>query len=160
MRTFDTPEPITVELDLGAANVDIRASERTDTVVNVEPTNAGSRSDITAAQQTRSTNRAGRLSITAPKSWRQWLPFGGRESVDVHVELPIGSRVLGAAGVVALKMQRPHGRVQIQDGSRKPARRGGGRGAAHCRRGQYRRRSRERLRRAQDVVGVGTHRQR
>jgi hypothetical protein len=103
MRTFDTPEPITVELDLGAANVDIRATERADTVVRIEPTNAASRADAAAAQQTAVDYRAGRLSITAPKSWRQWLPFSGRESIDVHVELPSGSRVLGASGVVALK---------------------------------------------------------
>jgi DUF4097 and DUF4098 domain-containing protein YvlB len=31
--------------------------------------------------------------VKAPKSWRQWTPRGGRESIDVEIRLPDGSRV-------------------------------------------------------------------
>ena len=37
MPTFDTPEPITVTLELGVGDVRITASDRADTVVEVRP---------------------------------------------------------------------------------------------------------------------------
>ena len=37
MPTFETPEPISVSLELGVGDVRIAASERTDTVVEVRP---------------------------------------------------------------------------------------------------------------------------
>ena len=37
MPTFDTPESITVTLEIGVADVRITAGERTDTVVDVRP---------------------------------------------------------------------------------------------------------------------------
>ena len=38
MPTFDTPEPITVVIDLSVGDVRITASDRADTVVEVRPT--------------------------------------------------------------------------------------------------------------------------
>ena len=35
MRTFDTPEPIAVTLDVGVGDIQVVASDRTDTVVDV-----------------------------------------------------------------------------------------------------------------------------
>jgi Toastrack DUF4097 len=103
MTTFDTPEPISVELELGVANVRIDASDRTDTVVDVQPGDPTKRADVTAAQQTRIEYANGTLLITAPKGWRQWAPWGGHESIDVRIEVPAGSTVRGAAGVASLR---------------------------------------------------------
>jgi hypothetical protein len=103
MTIFDTPEPINVELELGVANVRIDASDRTDTVVDVQPGDPTKRADVTAAQQTRVEYANGTLLITAPKGWRQWTPWGGHESIDVRIEVPAGSTVRGAAGVASLR---------------------------------------------------------
>src|SRR5262249_60842106 len=117
MSTFDTPEPITVELDLGAANVDIRASDRIDTVADVQPTNRASKSDVAAAEQTTVEYRDGMLRIASPKGWRQWLPWGGRVSVDVRIELPSGSHVRGASGVVGLRTTGRIGECRFKTGA-------------------------------------------
>ena len=62
MPTFDTPRPITVTLEIGVGAVHIAAGDRTDTVVEVRPTDPGRPSDVSAAQRTRvdaSSNREG-----------------------------------------------------------------------------------------------------
>lgn len=61
MPTFDTPEPISVTLELGVGDIRIVAGERTDTVVEVRPSDAARTSDVTAAQQTRVEYAGGRL---------------------------------------------------------------------------------------------------
>ena len=37
MPTFDTPNPISVEVELGVGDIRIEASDRTETVVEVRP---------------------------------------------------------------------------------------------------------------------------
>jgi DUF4097 and DUF4098 domain-containing protein YvlB len=103
MPTYDTPEPITVALELGVANVRIHASDRTDTVVDVQPGDATKRADVTAARQTRVEYANGTLLIATPKVWRQWTPWGGHESIDVRIDVPAGSTVRGTAGVASLR---------------------------------------------------------
>ena len=63
MRTFDTPEPITVTVELGHGDLRIVASERTDTSVDVRPSNSSRKGDVAAAQQTRVEYSGGRLTI-------------------------------------------------------------------------------------------------
>ena len=43
MPEFDTPEPVAVTLEIGIGHVLIEASERTDTVVEVHPSDPGKR---------------------------------------------------------------------------------------------------------------------
>ncbi|MGH2692864.1 MAG: DUF4097 family beta strand repeat-containing protein, partial [Actinomycetota bacterium] len=101
--TFVTPEPISVTVALGVGDIRIVASDRTDTVVEVRPSNAAKQSDATAAEQTRVDYANGRLSIKAHKSWRQHTFRGGGESIDVEIALPAGSHVRGEAGAAALR---------------------------------------------------------
>jgi hypothetical protein len=103
MPTFDTPDPISVILDLGAADVHISASDRADTVVDVQPTNPANKGDVTAAEQTTVEFRDGELRVSMPKGWLSWLPWNGRESIDVRIDVPTGSRLQGSAGIVALR---------------------------------------------------------
>jgi hypothetical protein len=103
MRTFDTPEPIIVTVELGHGDLRIVASERTDTAVDVRPSNSARKGDVTAAQQTRVEFSGGRLTIKAPKGWRHLPPMGGRESIDVEIELPAGSQLRGDAAVAAVR---------------------------------------------------------
>ena len=53
MPTFDTPEPISVTLELGIADIRVAATDRRDTVVDVQPSDPSKKSDVAAAQQTR-----------------------------------------------------------------------------------------------------------
>jgi hypothetical protein len=103
MPTFDTPEPISVTLEVGVGDIQVVASDRTDTIVDVRPSDPAKKSDVTAAEQTHVEFSSGRLLVKAPKGWRQWSFRGGGESIDVRIELPTGSQVIGEAGVAALR---------------------------------------------------------
>jgi len=101
MPTFDTPEPITATVELGVGHLRILASDRSDTIVEVRPSDPSKKSDVTAARQTRVEYANGRLLIKAPKGWKQFTFLGGGESVDVQIDLPSGSQVRAVAGVAA-----------------------------------------------------------
>ncbi|MEU8679923.1 DUF4097 family beta strand repeat-containing protein [Streptomyces sp. NPDC048611] len=94
MPAFDTPEPLsaTIELDLGS--VRITTSKRTDTVVEVLPSDATADADVRAAQQTKVTCSGGKLLVKGP---RKRSLFGKPGSLDVTVELPSGSDLLGTS---------------------------------------------------------------
>src|SRR2546423_180199 len=102
MPTFDTPEPISVTVEIGVGDIRIVASDRTDTIVEVRPSNSAKKSDVTAAEQTRVEYSGGRLMIKASKGWRQYTFRGGGESIDVQIDLPAGSHLRGVAAVGAL----------------------------------------------------------
>ncbi len=108
MPKFETLEPISVTIALFVGDVRITATDRRDTVVGVGPSDFTKESDVKAAEQTRVEYSDGRLLIKAPKSWKQYTPFGGRESIDVVIELPAGSRV---EGEVAMADFRSDGRL-------------------------------------------------
>ncbi|MFI6597474.1 DUF4097 family beta strand repeat-containing protein [Nonomuraea sp. NPDC050536] len=95
MPTFDTPEPITAVIELATGNVRVSASDRADTVVQVHPSDPTDSTDVEAAENTRIDFAAGRLVVKGPQhktwSWTSWMSWGG--SIEVHVELPSGSRV-------------------------------------------------------------------
>jgi hypothetical protein len=90
-------------VELGVGDIRIDASDRTDTVVDVRPSDPGKKGDVSAAEETRVEYANGRLLVKAPKGWRQWTPWGGGESIEVRIELPAGSHVWGSAGVAALR---------------------------------------------------------
>ena len=97
MPNFNTPQPISVHLELGGVGV-IRlvASDRSDTAVEVRPTNPASKADAAAAEQTRVEYSDGQLTVKGPKGWRYYSGWGGwRESIDVEIAMPAGSRFEG-----------------------------------------------------------------
>jgi hypothetical protein len=102
MPTFDTPTPIAVTLDLGLGAVRLVASDRTDTVVAVHPSDPSSASDVRDAEQTRVECSDGRLLVKAP---RRRAVFGSGSSIDVTIELPAGSHVDGDASASRLSCE-------------------------------------------------------
>jgi DUF4097 and DUF4098 domain-containing protein YvlB len=92
MPTFDTAEPIFAAMDIGAGHVRIRATDRTDTVVEVRPTDESEDADVKAAEQTRVEYGNGRLMVESPKGRLRSL-FRRNASIDVTVDLPTDSRV-------------------------------------------------------------------
>ncbi|HXC77407.1 MAG TPA: DUF4097 family beta strand repeat-containing protein [Candidatus Acidoferrum sp.] len=99
MPTFETVEPISVTVEIAVGQIRIIASKRSDTVVSVTPSDASKEADVRAAEQTRVEYNQGRLIISSPKSWKHYALFSGRESIEVAIELPEGSRVEGEAAV-------------------------------------------------------------
>jgi Putative adhesin len=116
MATFDTPEPISVTVEFGVGDLRIVASDRTDTMVEVRPSDPAKKADVTAAEQTRVEYTGGTLLIKAPKNWRQYTFRGGGESVDVQVELPAGSQLRGETGVAALRCRGRLGECRYKTG--------------------------------------------
>lgn len=92
MTTFDTPQPIALTIAAMAGHVWVRASDRTDTVVEVRPTNEGDDRDIKAVDQTQVEYAQGHLVVKSPRGGFRSM-FGRPPSVDVTVEVPTDSRV-------------------------------------------------------------------
>lgn len=96
MPTFDTPAPIPVTIEVVVADVRIIAGDRTDTVVEVRPTDTSHEPDVKAANQTRVDFEGGRLRVKTPKLHNL---FGRTGSIDLTIELPAGSDVHATASV-------------------------------------------------------------
>jgi hypothetical protein len=93
MPAFDTPEPITADIDIHLGQVRVHAGDRTDTVVEVRPGDPSTEASVQAAEQTTVEFSGGRLLIKGPrpKALGHLLPWRG--SIEVTVDLPAGSRV-------------------------------------------------------------------
>ena len=98
MPVFDTPEPISVTVDLTVGTVTLVASDRSDTVVEVRPSDESDESDVKAAQQTRVEYANGELTVRGPRT-RTFDLSKKTRSVAVRVELPTGSAVHGGVAV-------------------------------------------------------------
>lgn len=91
MNTFATPAPISAVLNIPAGRVQLVASDRTDTTVDVQPVNPAKGRDVRAAEQTSVSYEDGVLHVQAPAAKNEY--FGPSGSLQVTVELPAGSRV-------------------------------------------------------------------
>ena len=116
MLTFETPEPISLEVKVAIANVHLTAGERADTTVDVLPTDPARAADVTAAAEMRVEYGNGCLSIRYPRPWRQYGWWGKRSSVDLWVELPAGSRVNCDAGMAAFESLGRLGECRVASG--------------------------------------------
>lgn len=90
MKTFETPQPIAVVVDVSIrADIWIVAGNRADTVVNVQPRSATRALDVKVAEQTTVEYSEGRLQVRLrPLRRYTWFSDGG--AVDITVEVPIG----------------------------------------------------------------------
>jgi hypothetical protein len=95
MPAFDTPEPITADIQIYLGQVRIHASDRADTVVEVRPSDPSTEASVQAAEQTIVEFSGGRLLVKGPKpkALSYLLVMPRRGSIDVIVDLPAGSRV-------------------------------------------------------------------
>lgn len=91
-KVFDTETSISVTVELSVGAVRFAASDRTDTVVEVRPSDETDESDVQAAQQVRVDFANGILRVTGPKG--RMFDFSRKtRSVDVSIDLPTGSEV-------------------------------------------------------------------
>ena len=116
MPTFATPGPVTATVEVAGAQVRVTASDRTDTVVLVEPRDPASRKDVKVAGKTKVDLADGQLTV------KTTTPGDKSGSVAITVDLPAGSslaaylahssvQVDGSLGQFELHMAS--GRVQL-----------------------------------------------
>jgi hypothetical protein len=117
MPTFDTPEPISVIVELGVGHLQMAATDRADTVVEVEPSDPTKPSDVAAAEKATVEYVDGVLQIKAPKGWRRYSFRGGAESIDARIQLPAGSNLRGNAGVADLRSSGALGECRYKTGA-------------------------------------------
>lgn len=103
MPTFETNQPILLSIDIGQGAVHVIASDRTDTVVAVNPSDRDRPEDVEAAARIAVDLADGTLSVKAPR-WRGIAANIGRKtrgsSVEVTVELPERSSLRADTGFV------------------------------------------------------------
>ena len=116
MPTFDTPEPIVVTMEIGVGAIRIVAGDRTDTLVEIHPSDSASKADVAAAEQTRVEYDSGQLRVKSPKGWRRYSVRGGSQSIDVQIQLPAGSQIRGDLGMGGFRTTGRLGECRLKIG--------------------------------------------
>jgi Putative adhesin len=88
MPAFDTPGPIAATVVVAGAQVRVTASDRTDTVVLVEPIDQASQKDVKVASKTKVDLAGGQLSVKTTDSGDK------NGSVVITIDLPAGSSLV------------------------------------------------------------------
>ena len=88
MPTFATPGPIAATVVVAGAQVRVTASDRTDTVVLVEPIDEASKKDVKVANKTKVDFSGGQLSVKTTVSGDK------NGSVAITIDLPAGSSLV------------------------------------------------------------------
>lgn len=91
MQKFDTPAPVSAVLDIPAGRIRFIAADRADTTVEILPADASKGRDVKAAEQIEVAYDDGVLRIEAPATKNRILGASG--SIEVTIQLPVGSRV-------------------------------------------------------------------
>jgi len=112
MPVYDTPAPIDLAISLPVGAIDVFASDRTDTVVTVAPSNPSRAVDRRGAEETVVAFDGQRLTVTGPKPRFSFI--GPTESVDVTVELPTGSRLTAESSVGGVRTTGRLGATRIK----------------------------------------------
>jgi DUF4097 and DUF4098 domain-containing protein YvlB len=122
MASFETEQPLLLSIEVDQGMVHLIASDRTDTVVTVTPSDRQRPIDVAAAQQISVDLANGTLSIRATKrrgiAWHLLGP-GRTGSVDVTVELPEGSSLTAEAGFADFRCDGRLGDVDVKTGAGK-----------------------------------------
>jgi hypothetical protein len=90
MHTFATPTTISLSVDVPVGRIQVIAADRTDTTVEVRPSNPSSGRDAKAVERTTVELHDGALRVATPTVNELFGPSG---SVEATVQLPAGSRV-------------------------------------------------------------------
>jgi DUF4097 and DUF4098 domain-containing protein YvlB len=117
MPKFETPQPIAVTVDVFVGHVEVIASDRTDSVVEVRPSDPAKKEDVRAAQETAVDFAAGHLTVQGPRGWKMYVPPRALNtpSVDVTIEVPTGSRLHGTASVCRFLVTGELGQCELKN---------------------------------------------
>jgi hypothetical protein len=120
MPTFQTNEPIDLSIEISHGAAHVIASDRTDTVVAVNPSDRNRPEDVEAAEKTAVGLANGTLSIKQRKPGGLAAPVIGwkrRGAVDVTVELPERSSLRVDTGVADVRGDGRLGDVSVTTGA-------------------------------------------
>lgn len=107
MTTFTTPGPISADIIAGGALIRLTATDRSDTVVLVEPVDPGNRKDVRVADKTSVSFADGELRVKTVEA-------GDRSgSVTISIELPAGSTLVAELAHSTLQADGPLGRCEL-----------------------------------------------
>ena len=107
MPAFTTPEPVAATVEVAGAQVRVGASDRTDTVVLVEPVNKASKSDVKVAERTKVDFSDGRLTV------KTTVPGSKNGSVAISIDLPAGSSLAASVANSSLHADGPLGECEL-----------------------------------------------
>src|SRR5690349_11657879 len=116
MPTFDTPAPIRAAIEVVVGDVRVTATDRTDTTVEVRPTDPSAALDLRAAELTQIEFADGRLLVRTPKNLKTMGLLRRSGSIDVEIALPAHSEVRGEAAVAAFHGTGTFGETSIRTG--------------------------------------------
>jgi hypothetical protein len=114
MPTFATPEPITASVEVVSGTVNIAASDRDDTVVEVRPRDPNRASDIRMAESARVDFRNGALAVSAG---RRLASLGRGGAVVIDIDLPSRSRLQVSSASAALRADGAFGDCRFSTAS-------------------------------------------
>jgi len=112
MPTYETPTPIDLAINLQVGQIDVIASERANSVVTVKPTNPDKASDVRGAAETTVAFDGTTITVKSPKP--RFSITGPSESVDITVEVPVGSRFTAECAVGGITTRGPLGATRIK----------------------------------------------
>jgi DUF4097 and DUF4098 domain-containing protein YvlB len=90
MPVFQTPGPVALQVRFPAGSLQIVATPREDTVVEVRPANPSRSADVEGAEQTRVEHLDGTIVVTTPE---RRLSLGRGPNLEILIGLPEESRV-------------------------------------------------------------------
>lgn len=105
-KTFSTPEPIDLYVELGAGDVTVHADDVAETVVDVHGKNAD---DVVVEQ------RGDQVVVLGPR--RNVGFFGNGDQIRIHVSLPHGSNLATKLGSADLVVRGRLGETALKSGS-------------------------------------------
>ncbi len=114
MSQFETTEPIAVALTLGLGDVHVTAGDRSDTTVEVRPSDPARHTDVDAAEKTRVEYAAGKLTIKASRGWKSYSPLSDGGSVEIEIGLPAGSSIRADAALARFRLIGPLGECRVK----------------------------------------------
>lgn len=114
MPTFDTPQPVSTVIELAVGDVNLIATDRSDTVVTVNPADPANSLSIQAAQAVRVDYAAGQLTVKQSMPWYQSYGSNVPPSlVAITVELPAGSQLRGQTALGTYSSQGSLGECEL-----------------------------------------------
>jgi hypothetical protein len=110
MPAYESLSPIDADIDVSAGHVEVVASDRADTTVEIIPTNPGRAGDVSLARDATVAFENNRLRVRVPPRLKLLGPNG---TVDVRIELPAGSRAVIESGYGSVRVHGELGTTRI-----------------------------------------------
>jgi DUF4097 and DUF4098 domain-containing protein YvlB len=115
-ETYPAAGQVKIDIEPGVGHIRVVATERSDIVIEVRPSDAGRRADLKAAEATTIDEVEGAITVRAPKDWRRFAPFGDTGSVDVTVSAPVGAEIRGRSEMGTIDVEGPVGDASLRTG--------------------------------------------